>query len=79
MSNVYWIYFDSKYVRVEEGYKDVLVYGFLMLVLMLEGFVFYLYKSGKEKRRWIKSMSYRNLVLLFKGDEVRVCGVLVKS
>ncbi|KAK4639428.1 hypothetical protein QC761_708075 [Podospora bellae-mahoneyi] len=78
-SNAHRIHLDSKYARVEEGYKDVLVHGPLTLVLMLEGLASYLHKSGKEKRRWIKSMSYRNLAPLFKGDEVRVCGALAKS
>ncbi|KAK0673892.1 hypothetical protein QBC41DRAFT_342694 [Cercophora samala] len=82
-SNAHRIHLDGRYARVEEGYKDALVHGPLTLVLMLEGLTSYLYKRGKGDMRWtrkrVRSMSYRNLAPLFRGDEMRVCGALTKT
>lgn len=72
MFNAHAIHLDPHYTRHIEGHRNLLVHGPLSLTLMLTALRYHLLE--KEPRRVIREIEYRNLVPLYAGEEMRVCG-----
>ncbi|KAI5804046.1 hypothetical protein DFH27DRAFT_610050 [Peziza echinospora] len=82
--NIHRIHIDEGYAVHEEGLPGMLCHGPLSMVVLLEVLGGWLKgggvgvgggMGGEVGRRWrIKSLTYRNLVMMVAGEGYRVCG-----
>lgn len=63
--NAHKIHLDLQYCREVEGYRNLLVHGPLLLMLMLSVF--------NSHGHMVASLDYQNLAPVFVDEEIRVC------
>ena len=70
--NAHSIHLDKSYCREVEGHRNLLVHGPLSLTLMVE--LLGKHVAKEDAGAVVKEIEYRNLALLYAGEEMRVCG-----